>query len=105
MFLRRAPKVKKNALGVSRIRRDTYNTVTGGMSQKGGWWQISAEVRKRDNNRCVACFQKGIIKAGKEVHHIVPLSRGGTTTKANLITLCEDCHNKRHAHLHKARGR
>ena len=33
-----------------------------------------------------------------EVHHIVPLSKGGNNQLENLITLCYDCHKKEHAH-------
>ena len=29
-------------------------------------------------------------------HHIVPRSRGGLDTEANLIALCTDCHGKAH---------
>ncbi|WP_204365619.1 HNH endonuclease [Natronococcus jeotgali] len=29
-----------------------------------------------------------------EVHHIVPLSAGGSNERSNLITLCKNCHTK-----------
>jgi len=31
----------------------------------------------------------------------VPKSEGGSDDMDNLITLCEDCHNKRHSNPHK----
>lgn len=99
---KRNASAKTGASGVAKIRRDTYNT-TNGFSKKGGWWEISAAVRKRDKGYCVICMASGKAVKGNEVHHITPLSRGGTTTLANLITICEDCHNKRHNHLARTR--
>lgn len=87
-------KVRKLATGVVKIKRATYNTVNG-RSVKSGWWTIRAKVWARDKGMCVSCR----VNKGSDVHHIVPLSRGGTTTKANLITLCAECHAKRHKHL------
>lgn len=69
------------------------------------WRDISAKVKAEDGHKC-----KGVlVRNGKrvrcnstvdlEVHHIVPLSRGGTNKRTNFITLCENCHKKRHKHL------
>ena len=33
----------------------------------------------------------------EEVHHILPLSRGGTNDEDNLMSLCKSCHSKIHA--------
>lgn len=94
---------KRSASGVTKIRRDTYNTVNG-FSKKNSWWEISAQVRKRDKGLCVPCARKlGLKVKGIEVHHIVPLSKGGKTTMANLILLCKDCHDRRHNHLYRVR--
>ena len=30
----------------------------------------------------------------EEVHHILPLSRGGTNDEDNLMSLCKSCHSK-----------
>ena len=40
------------------------------------------------------CEKKGIIKAVEEVHHIVPLSNGGSHNDDNLMSLCKSCHSK-----------
>ncbi len=101
MWQRRAS-VTKSASGVSKIRRASYNTVNG-FSKKSAWWEIRAAVWKRDQGHCVDHKRRGKIVPGKEVHHIIRLSAGGTTTMANLITLCEECHNRRHNHLFRAR--
>lgn len=31
-----------------------------------------------------------------EVHHILPVSEGGSDHQSNLISLCSDCHRERH---------
>lgn len=46
---------------------------------------------------CEKCFEKGIVVTAQEVHHIKPLSEGGTHDKENLISLCKSCHAKIHA--------
>ncbi len=85
-------KTKKQ--GVAKITRDGYGSVSS-------WYELCREVKKRDGYKCVRC-QTPESKAQSvyhEVHHMRPLSRGGTTTKANLILLCHDCHDKRHPHM------
>ena len=88
-------RIKTNGYGVAKIKRATYNSNTG-FSKTSDWWSLRAEVWKRDGGHCVPCGKAGKRVKGKDVHHIIPLGRGGTTTKANLITVCEDCHDKRH---------
>lgn len=50
---------------------------------------IKIEVFKRDDYTCKECG------AGREaklhVHHIIPVSQGGTDEMSNLVTLCESC--------------
>lgn len=36
-----------------------------------------------------------------QVHHIIPISRGGTHREENLVTLCEHCHGRLEYYLHK----
>lgn len=38
---------------------------------------------------------------GLHMHHITPLSWGGTSEPENIITLCESCHRKAHAELRR----
>lgn len=42
-----------------------------------------------------------LIKPSEEVHHIVPISRGGTHLDCNLMALCHECH----AEVHKREQR
>lgn len=119
------PKKKKSALqqllhpikrttqradGVVRIVKDSYS------NGKQSWWTINKQILERDDYRCRAHLRNpdGTTrrctnsKAGGftlEVHHVKPLSKGGKTISANLITLCERCHNARHSHLQRSRGK
>jgi 5-methylcytosine-specific restriction endonuclease McrA len=103
MWQRRIRSGRRNSHGVASIRRDSYNSVKG-FTQKDGWWEIRAKVWKRDGGRCrVLVSGKPCGAVAEEVHHIVPLSKGGTTTMANLICICKTHHNQRHAHLFRSR--
>ena len=46
---------------------------------------------------CEKCLKAGVAVAAEEVHHKVPLSKGGTHDRNNLIALCKSCHSKIHA--------
>lgn len=50
-------------------------------------------IRNRDNQKCQNCGQKGV---ELHVHHVVPLSDGGSNDPSNLTTLCVECHNAIH---------
>lgn len=51
--------------------------------------KMRSEVLARDNSECLRCGASENL----EVHHIVPVSRGGAHEIENLATLCSDCHN------------
>lgn len=36
----------------------------------------------------------GKITPAEEVHHILPLSKGGTHVESNLMALCKRCHSE-----------
>ena len=44
-------------------------------------------IFKRDNNECVYCSSKRNLT----IDHIMPRSRGGKNTWANLVTCCSNC--------------
>jgi 5-methylcytosine-specific restriction endonuclease McrA len=48
---------------------------------------LRAAVLLRDNGRCVRCGAEERL----HIDHIVPFSKGGPTTLANLQTLCQTC--------------
>ena len=62
------------------------------------WDTRRREVYRRDNYKCQKCGSQGGYNGDTELHahHVVPKSRGGTHRKSNLITVCDDCHEKIH---------
>ena len=48
---------------------------------------------------CEQCLKEGRTTPTEEVHHIIPLSKGGTHSTDNLMSLCQSCHNKIHHDL------
>jgi len=101
MWQRRGRNTKRNSYGVASIRRDSYNSYNG-WSEKAGWWELVSLVSKRSGGQCEA-YYSGIRceNRAKEVHHIVPLSKGGANAMSNLIHFCERCHTRRHNHLYR----
>ena len=43
---------------------------------------------------CEECLKRGVYTSATEVHHRLPLSRGGTHVDSNLEALCTPCHSK-----------
>jgi hypothetical protein len=54
-----------------------------------GWDKLKARILSRDHRRCHGCGTG----AGLTAHHILPRLEGGTDNPANLITLCNRCHD------------
>lgn len=66
------------------------------------WDDRRREVLLRDDYTCQApnCTKQGGPhgETTLHVHHIQPISQGGSHEYTNLITLCEACHNRQHPH-------
>ncbi len=43
---------------------------------------------------CEECQNHGMITPAQEVHHIRPLSQGGSHAESNLMALCTPCHSR-----------
>ena len=48
---------------------------------------------------CERCLKEGRMTPVDEVHHIIPVSQGGTNDESNLMSLCKSCHNKIHLEI------
>lgn len=62
-------------------------------------------VLERDDYTCQRCGHKGawgIRQENVQVHHVLPRAFGGDHQTQNLVTLCDPCHRKTDAELHRA---
>ena len=57
--------------------------------RKSRWWQ-----QKTARGRCYYCAKKVAYK-DFSMDHLVPLGRGGRSTKNNLVPACKDCNNRK----------
>ena len=57
--------------------------------KKSSWWK-----RKRAEGVCYFCGQK-IHPKELTMDHIVPLIRGGKSSKGNVVPACKECNNKK----------
>jgi CRISPR-associated endonuclease Csn1 len=56
------------------------------------------EIYRRDGFRCVYCCHDGTTFEGWRfltLDHVIPLSGGGSTGAANLVTACVACNNQK----------
>ena len=52
------------------------------------WGRLRRKALARDGYRCTRCGAPGRL----EVHHVIPVERGGGDDLANLMTRCRGCH-------------
>ena len=86
------------------ISKMTNPDIKGKEYQEGrqkGFYNIKAYVLHRDGYQCQKCKAKNV---KLHVHHIIFRSKQGTNSPDNLITLCQDCHDKLHRGEFKIKG-
>ena len=65
----------------------------------GRAWKRIRDRYAKEHPLCERCLAEGRITLMEEVHHIRPVSCGGTHDRANLMSLCRSCHNKIHLEI------
>lgn len=78
-------------------RYEKYDRNPAVRRRYGRAWSRIRQSYAKEHPFCEKCFERGIIVPVVEVHHIVPLSEGGTHARDNLISLCKSCHSRIHA--------
>lgn len=59
----------------------------------GRSWKCVRDRFLAQHPLCEVCQKEGRLTPVEEVHHIVPLSKGGTNATENLMSLCKSCHS------------
>jgi 5-methylcytosine-specific restriction protein A len=72
----------------NRYQRDPAINKRYGMQ----WRKIRARFIQA-NPLCAECKRQGRFTPATEVHHVKPLSEGGTHNPENLMSLCHSCHS------------
>jgi 5-methylcytosine-specific restriction endonuclease McrA len=57
--------------------------------RKSQWWK-----RKCSEGRCYYC-ERRVYPKELTLDHVVPIIRGGKTTKGNIVPVCKECNNKK----------
>ncbi len=57
--------------------------------RQSNWWQ-----NKLDVGECRYCGNK-FNREALTMDHVVPLARGGTSAKRNVVVSCKECNNKK----------
>lgn len=56
-------------------------------------WKRIRDRYIKEHPLCEMCQRADKFTLAEEVHHVVPLSKGGTHDEGNLMALCTSCHS------------
>jgi 5-methylcytosine-specific restriction protein A len=76
-----------------------YHEKYNAFYQSRDWRALRAAKFVQANGVCERCLKNGIVRVGREVHHIVPIDKDWSKRLDinNLVCLCSDCHNSEHS--------
>lgn len=83
----------------ARREYDRYERAADVNKKYGRAWQRIRARYATAHPLCEQCLKEGRITPVEEVHHVLPVSKGGTHAEDNLMSLCRSCHNKIHHEL------
>ena len=75
-------------------RYEKYDRLPETKKRYGRAWKRIRDRHIAQHPLCEVCKRNGRLTPTEEVHHIVPLSQGGTHDDSNLMSLCKSCHSK-----------
>ena len=84
----------------ARLAIRNYNRNTRTRDQKrryGNHWKRTRDAFLEEHPFCEICRSEGRIVQADTVHHILPISEGGSNEWDNLQALCHTCHSRLHA--------
>ncbi len=86
----------------TKLERDHYNRYerSADVNKKyGRAWKRIRDRYAQEHPLCEICLKEGRLTPVDEVHHILPVSQGGTHATENLMSLCHSCHTKIHIEI------
>ncbi|MBR1810140.1 MAG: HNH endonuclease [Clostridia bacterium] len=83
----------------ARRRYDRYERSPDVNRKYGRVWKRIRDRYAAEHPLCERCLAEGRMTPVDEVHHILPVTQGGTHDRGNLMSLCRSCHNKIHREL------
>ena len=75
-------------------RYERYDRDPAVRRRYGRAWQVIRDRYISAHPLCEVCKENGKLTPAEEVHHIKPLSEGGTNAEENLMSLCKPCHSE-----------
>lgn len=78
---------------------ETYKRDPLSRKRYGASWQKIRKAYAASHPFCEQCMKDGRFIPVEHVHHIIPLSEGGTHDPDNLMSLCKSCHSRIHAKM------
>lgn len=78
-------------------RYEHYDRDPATKRRYGRAWKRIRDSYAAAHPLCEECLAKGVYTPTEEIHHMLPLSQGGTHDRENLKALCKSCHARIHA--------
>lgn len=75
---------------------DKYERASDVNKTYGRAWKRIRDRYAAQHPLCEMCEAEGKLTPMEEVHHKLPVSKGGTHARDNLMSLCRSCHTKIH---------
>lgn len=79
---------------VMNTRYNKYERPYDSSERYGSAWRRIRNKYIKEHPLCEECEKNGRLTPAKEVHHILPLEKGGTHDESNLMALCKSCHSR-----------
>ena len=75
-------------------RYNQYERDPASNKRYGRSWKRIRDRYIKAHPLCEECQKQGKLTPAEEVHHILPLSKGGNSNAENLMSLCKACHSR-----------
>ena len=77
-----------------RRKYDKYERSSDVNRKYGRAWKRIRDRYATEHPLCEMCLKEDRLTPVQEVHHILPVSKGGNHARDNLMSLCQSCHTR-----------